>query len=180
MHSNVKTEIAKIFTSKEEAESFLSWLEAQRPQHQNIGLVGEGTAILKKGNGEILVRHIPNLIVNGGKDFIANSIGNRSVAGSTAAMGWIAVGTGTTAVAATQTALVTELARAAATYTHTAGTNTFQFETTYAAGTATGAITEAGVFNAASAGTMLDRVLFSVINKGADDSLTQRFTFTMS
>ena len=34
--------------------------------------------------------------------------------------------------------------------------------------------------NASSAGTMLDRVTFAVINKGSDDSLTQTFTFTMS
>ncbi len=42
------------------------------------------------------------------------------------------------------------------------------------------AITEAGVFNAASAGSMFDRVVFPVVNKGADDSLTAVFTFTMS
>jgi hypothetical protein len=95
-------------------------------------------------------------------------------------MGWIAVGTGTTAFAAAQTALVTELNRQSATYAHTNLTKVFSFSASYAAGVATGAITEAGVFNASSAGTMLDRVVFSVINKGADDSLTQTFTFTMS
>jgi hypothetical protein len=41
-------------------------------------------------------------------------------------------------------------------------------------------LTEAGVFNAASGGTMFDRVVFPVVNKGADDSLTAVFTFTMS
>ena len=45
---------------------------------------------------------------------------------------------------------------------------------------ATGALTEAGVFNAASAGAMFDRVVFPVVNKGVDDSLTAVFTFTMS
>ncbi|MFM7002296.1 MAG: hypothetical protein ACKOXU_14755, partial [Limnohabitans sp.] len=39
---------------------------------------------------------------------------------------------------------------------------------------------EAGVFNAASAGAMFDRVVFPVVNKGVDDSLTAVFTFTMS
>ena len=40
----------------------------------------------------------------------------------------------------------------------------------------------AGAFtgNAATAGIMLDRVVFPVVNKGADDSLTAVFTFTMS
>ena len=32
----------------------------------------------------------------------------------------------------------------------------------------------------ATAGIMLDRVVFPVVNKGADDSLTAVFTFTMS
>jgi hypothetical protein len=48
------------------------------------------------------------------------------------------------------------------------------------AGDSTGALTEAGVFNAATGGIMLDRVVFPVVNKGADDSLTAVFTFTMS
>jgi len=83
-----------------------------------------------------------------------------------AALGHIAVGT--------------EIARKAATYAHVAGTKVFSFEATFDPGEATGAITEAGVFNAAVAGTMLDRVVFAVINKGANDTLTQKFTFTMS
>jgi hypothetical protein len=95
-------------------------------------------------------------------------------------MGYIAVGTGSTAPVATQTALITEQARGAATYAHTAGTKVMTFSTTFAAGAATGAITEAGVFNSVSGGTMLDRVTFSVINKGADDTLTAQFQFTLS
>ena len=95
-------------------------------------------------------------------------------------MSYIAVGTGTTVAATGNTALVTEVLRKAATFSHTTGTKVFQFEATFNAGEATGAITEAGVLNAATAGTMLDRVVFAVINKGADDTLTQRFTFTMS
>ena len=95
-------------------------------------------------------------------------------------MSHIGVGTGTTASATGNTALVTEIARKAATFSHTTGTKTFQFEATFNAGEATGAITEAGVFNASTSGTLFDRVVFAVINKGADDTLTQRFTFTMS
>lgn len=119
-----------------------------------------------------------NIIVNGGFDFVADAIGNSS--SRPGVMGWIAVGTGTTAAASTQTALVTEIKRNASTYAHTAGTKVFTFTASYAAGDATGALTEAGVFNAASGGTMFDRVVFPVVNKGADDSLTAVFTFTMS
>jgi len=56
----------------------------------------------------------------------------------------------------------------------------FTFTASFLAGDATGAITEAGVFNASSSGTMFDRVVFPVVNKGSDDSLTAVFTFTMS
>ena len=141
-------------------------------------LHGRMEARLIKPDGSILVRVKDNLIVNAGFSFIAQSIGLST--GRPSVMSHIAVGTGTTAAASANTALVTELARKAATFSHTVGTKVFQFEATFNAGEATGAITEAGVLNAASAGTMLDRVVFAVINKGADDTLTQRFTFTMS
>ncbi len=141
-------------------------------------LHGRMEARLVKPDGTIIVRAKDNLIVDVGFSFVAQAIGLSS--GRPAVMSHIAVGTGTTAAAAGNTALVTEILRKAATFSHTAGTKVFQFEATFNAGEATGAITEAGVLNAASAGAMLDRVVFAVINKGADDTLTQRFTFTMS
>lgn len=141
-------------------------------------LHGRMEARLIKPDGTVIVRAKDNLIVDVGFSFIAQSIGLAS--GRPAVMSYIAVGTGTTAAAIGNTALVTEVLRKAATFSHTTGTKVFQFEATFNAGEATGAITEAGVLNAATAGTMLDRVVFAVINKGADDTLTQRFTFTMS
>lgn len=79
---------------------------------------------------------------------------------------YIAVGSGTTAVAASQTALATEittsgLARASATITRTTTTVTddttsYSYEWTLS-GTAT--VEEIGIFNASSAGTMLSRAL---------------------
>ena len=141
-------------------------------------LHGRMEARLIKPDGTVIVRAKDNLIVDVGFSFIAQSIGLAS--GRPNVMSYIAVGTGTTAAATGNTALVTEVLRKAATFSHTTGTKVFQFEATFNAGEATGAITEAGVLNAATAGTMLDRVVFAVINKGADDTLTQRFTFTMS
>lgn len=165
--------------SVQDAQDWLSRMREAAPR-SHLGIRGFSESMLFKANGKIEVRQKENGISDAGFDFIANSIGNRAATGATAAMGWIAVGTGSTAFASAQTALVTELNRQAATYSHTAGTKVFSFSASYAAGTATGAITEAGVFNASSAGTMLDRVTFAVINKGSDDSLTQTFTFTMS
>lgn len=145
-----------------------------------LKLKGTMTAVLVKEDGGVETFYKDNIIVNVGFDFIADAIGLS--ASRPGVMNAIAVGTGATAAAAGQSALVTELARGAAVYAHTGGTKTFTFTTTFAAGTGTGAITEAGVFNSQSAGSgiMFDRVVFNVINKGAADTLQVTFTFTMS
>lgn len=179
-----KREAISPIRSEEELQAWLRHQEQLdrrilRPQ-RNLGIRGTMHAVLRRPDGSMLAVRKDNGIVNNGYSFIANSIGNRAASGATAAMGWIAVGTDTTAFAATQAELVTELARQAATFTHTTGTKVFTFTTTFAAGVGTGTLTEAGVFNASSAGTMLDRVTFTGIAKAAGDSLTQTFTFTMS
>lgn len=172
-------------TSDEELEA---WLHHQqlldkailRP-HRALGIRGTMHAVLRPKSGPMTVLRKDNGIVNNGYDFICNSIGNRAASGATAAMGWIAVGTSTTVFAATQAALVTELSRQAASYAHTTGTKVVTFSTTFAAGVATGTLTEAGVFNQATlGGTMLDRVVFTGIAKAAGDTLTQTFTFTLT
>lgn len=171
----------------EEVEAWLRHQERldhvlrRRNPRAGLGLRGTMHAILRPKNGKLLVLRKDNGIVNNGFDFISNSIGNRAASGATAAMGWIAIGTGTTAFAATQAALITELVRQSATYSHTTATKIFAFTTSFAAGTGTGTITEAGVFNQSTAGgTMLDRVVFSAITKTSGDTLDQTFTFTMS
>lgn len=141
-------------------------------------LHGAMELVLQKADGSVETRQKDNLIVDVGFDLICDALGK--AASRPGVISHIAVGTGTAAVASSQTALTTELSRLAATYAHTALTKVFTMTATFGAGVATGAITEAGVFNAASAGTMLDRVVFGVINKGADDTLTVTFTFTLS
>lgn len=145
---------------------------------EKLKLKGTFTAVLKKANGDVQVTRKDNIILNVGFDFIADAIGKS--ASRPNVMGYTALGTGTTTPAATQTALTTELARKAATYTHTANSKVFTFSTNFAKGEATGAITEAGICNAASGGTFLDRVTFDVINKAADDEMNTNFQFTMS
>ncbi len=145
---------------------------------ETMQLQGAMTLIVRRASGDTETVHKDNIIVNVGFDFIADAIGKS--ASRPSVMGFIALGTGTTAAAASQSALVSELDRNAANYAHTTGTKAFSFTADFPAGDGTGAITEAGVFNAASGGVMLDRVVFPVVNKGADDSLTAVFTFTMS
>ena len=142
-----------------------------------LKLKGSFTATLRHKDGSVEVRRKDNLILDGGFDFICAAIAGTS---QPSPMAYTAVGTGTTAVAASQTGLVTEISRLAATYAHTTGTKVFTLTSYFAAGVATGAITEAGICNASSSGTFLDRVVFDVINKAADDELTTNFQFTLS
>lgn len=123
------------------------------------------------------IREFDNLVVTAGKTFIAS----RMAGTASAVMGWIAVGTGTVAPASGDTALGAEAARVATTVSGgTPSSNTVQYVSTFGAGTGTGALTEAGIFNAAAVGTMLARVTFSVINKGAADSMTITWTVTVN
>jgi len=95
------------------------------------------------------------------------------------AMSHMAVGTGSTAAAASDSALGSESARVALTST-TVNNNEITYVATYPSGTGTGALTEAGILNASSSGTMLCRTVFSVVNKGASDAMTITWTITAS
>ena len=61
-----------------------------------------------------------------------------------------------------------------------AASNTITYVSSFEAGEATGAVTEAGVFNAASSGTMLCRTVFAVVNKAADDTMSVTWTITLT
>ena len=124
-------------------------------------------------NDEV-VQEVPNLVVTAGKNYVADRIKNNSTV-----MSHMAIGTGTAAAAAGNTALGSESARTALT-SSTVTDNEIVYVDTFAAGTGTGAITEAGIFNASSGGTMLCRTVFSVVNKGASDAMTITWTVTVS
>ena len=124
-------------------------------------------------NDEV-VQEVPNLVVTAGKNYVADRIKNNSTV-----MSHMAIGTGTAAAAAGNTALGSESARTALT-SSTVTDNEIVYVDTFAAGTGTGAITEAGIFNASSGGTMLCRTVFDVVNKGASDAMTITWTVTVS
>ncbi len=118
-------------------------------------------------------RHIHNTVTTLGKTHVADRLASTP---SEAAMGWMAIGTGTGGT----TALTTELDRNAHTsYTHTDAVVTYVGD--WAAGDGTGAITEAGIFNLVTiGGTMFVYSSFSVVNKGASDTLKITWTVTIS
>ena len=139
--------------------------------NDNLKLTGALTIAL---NDEV-VHEVDNLVVTAGKNFVASRMKDTTKA----AMTHMAVGTGTTTAAASQTALVTENDRNTLTST-TVTANAIAYVCTWAAGDATAALTEAGIFNASSGGDMLCRTVFSVVNKASADSMTITWTVTVS
>ena len=143
-----------------------------------IKMTGNLKLVLTDENGNIKQEEeVKNLVVTVGKSFIASRMKDATAT----AMTHMEVGTGTTAAAVGDTTLQTAVASSRVTLTSTTvTTNSVAYVASFPAGTGTGALTEAGLFNAASAGTMLCRTVFSVINKGAADTLGITWTVTVN
>jgi hypothetical protein len=131
--------------------------------------------VLTGPDGEIKEeRRFHNLITTAGKRKLLLA----ASANQLNAFGYCAIGTGTTAANTADTTLGTEVARSSVITPTNPDSDHLQFQATFAAGTGTGAITESGLFDAASVGTLLCRQVFSVINKGAGDSLQITWSLT--
>lgn len=128
-------------------------------------------------------KQIRNLITNAG---FAGSAGRLMGSGSPAAFTYIAVGTGTTAASTSDTTLQTEtttsgLGRTSGTVslvTTTVTNDTAQVTNTFTV-TGTVAVTESGVLNASSSGTLLCHQVFSAINVISGDSLSVTWKIQM-
>jgi hypothetical protein len=122
-------------------------------------------------------QEIKNLVVTAGLGFIASRM-----AGTAAnVMSHMAIGTNSTAALAANTTLGTESARVALASTTPTGA-AVAYVATFPAGTPatlTG-IQEAGIFNASSAGTMLCRTVFAIVNKDVGDTMSITWTVTMA
>jgi len=145
----------------------------------NIKAKGTLTLVLTDEFGNSHVQEEKNLVVTTGLAYIASRMKDATAT----AMSHMAVGTSSTAAAAGNTTL-TESGRVAldsTTIVTTSVTNdSIQYVATFPAGTATAGLQEAGIFNASSAGTMLCRTVFAVINKGALDTLTITWKITVA
>lgn len=141
-----------------------------------VGLTGVLRLELVGPDGKVKeFRNVKNLVTQVGKNGLADQILASPTLGKP---GWMAVGTGTVAAALGDTTLGSESARVALT-SKTRSANIVTYVGTFPAGTGTAALTEAGIFDAASVGNLWQRVVFSVINKGAGDSLTVTWTLTV-
>ena len=117
---------------------------------------------------------VKNLVVNAGLALVA-----ARVAGGGTAPTHMALGTGAVAAAGGNTTLGAEVGRVTLAGAAASGAEV-TFTATFPAGTATGAITEAGIFNAGSNGTMLSRTVFPVLNKQAGDTISVSWVLTFA
>jgi hypothetical protein len=145
---------------------------------ETMKATGKVNVVVRDDNGNVKQEFtVPNLVVDTGLDFIASRMKDATAT----AMSHMEVGTDNTAAGASDTALGAAVGSSRVTLDSTTVTdNAISYVATFPAGTGTAALTEAGVFNAASGGTMLCRTVFSVINKGASDSMTITWTITIS
>lgn len=142
-------------------------------------MLGNLKVTLKDENGLVkAMREIDNVFTDAGDAHVADQMESSP---DEDAMSHMAVGTSTTTLTAGDTTLGGETDRNALTsFTQGAGgdDNKVVYVGDWAAGDATAAITEAGIFNSSTGGTMLCASTFSVINKGASDTLQISWTVT--
>ena len=135
---------------------------------ETIKLKGHVSFDLYDGDGNLkLHREVDNLVVQGGRELIASQLAEEDI-GKPSHM---AIGEDDTEPVLSDTTLRSEIARVALTSTERTG-NTVVYEATFAPTVGTGEIVEAGIFNADSAGVMLNRAIFGVITKESADTLT--------
>jgi hypothetical protein len=146
--------------------------------NEKIVATGELKIVVTAPDGTVKQeQEVKNLVVTTGLGYIASRMKDATAT----AMSHMAIGTGSTAAAANNTTLGTESARVALTST-TVTAAAVAYVATFPAGTPAtlAAITEAGLFNASSAGTMLCRTVFQVVNKDVGDTMSITWTVTMA
>lgn len=119
-------------------------------------------------------------VTNAGRDFLTSAIVTPAATPFSNANSAIAIGTGTTAFAASQTTLVTESARVACDSTYpSVANNVITARSTFGTGVANVAWQEWGIFNnQTSGGTMLNRKVESLGTKTS--AQTWQFTVTLT
>jgi hypothetical protein len=146
----------------------------------NSEVQAKGRVHIVKTNADGVVTYdyvVPNLVVTTGKNFIAAKL--RAITNSPTSMTHMGIGTTSTTPSAGDTALLSQTGRVSLSG-DTATNNYVTFTATFPAGTGDGAIVEAGIFNAASGGTMLARTTFPVVTKGSGDTLAITWVVTVA
>jgi len=140
--------------------------------HWFIKLYGPDGTLKEERSGK-------NVITTNGLDYLSSFLNSAAAAASTFTMKYVAIGTDATGEAAGDTALGAEAARHTGTVSYVSNA-IYRVSATFPSGTGTGAIVEYGLLSSNTAGTMLSRDTESVINKGANDTLTVYTEVTLS
>ena len=144
--------------------------------NEDLKMNGELSIVVTGQDGAIKQELVvPNLVVTVGKGYIASRM-----AGTAAdVMSHMAIGSGVTAPVIGNTTMETSLAREALT-SFTATLAVVTAVASFGAGVGTGPITEAGIFNDATTGTMLCHTTFPLVTKEAGDSIAITWAITVS
>lgn len=151
-----------------------------KPEAAGLKISGYWKMTLRGPGGE-LKKHVEghNVVTDVGKEALAAFLSSAAAGASDNTFKYVALGSDSTSEAASNTALGTELARHTGTVSYVSGA-IYQVTATFATGSGTGAIVEYGLFNSNTGGTLFARDVESVINKGANDTLTVTAQYTIS
>ena len=137
--------------------------------------IGDVTLILRDFEGRIKEKkEFHNLVVTTGCELIASRLSVQDILPPS----HMAIGSGTVAPTKADKTLGSELHRNSLISTSRKGAQV-TYKAIFGAGQGTGAVTEVGIFNDASAGTMLNRATFAVVNKAPTDSLEITWNLTI-
>lgn len=133
--------------------------------------------VVRDKDGKIKdTRKVNNLVVDAGLNFIAS----RMTANTATVMSHMAIGSDTSLPAAGETSLGAQEGSREAFDSITVTDNAIEYTAIFEAGDQTGNISEAGIFNASTSGTMLCRSTFTSVAKNSDDTMTIVWTITVS
>ena len=142
--------------------------ESGRSSGDSLSLDGFYAVEVRGPDGAVKdVRIGHNLICTAGKNQLLAASGAKTIS----QFAYIAVGSSGTAPAIGDTVLGTQVARSTVITPTNPSASVLQFQFTFSAGVATGALQECGLFDASSGGNLLSHLTFSVINVGASDTI---------
>ena len=143
----------------------------------SIHPIGDVTLVLRDCDGKIKEKQeFHNLVVSTGCELIASRLSDQTIEPPS----HMAIGSGTAEPQKSDTALGAELQRNECTVKGSRVGAQVTYKALFGAGEGTGAVTEVGIFNADTAGTMLNRATFAVVNKAPTDSLEITWVLTIN
>lgn len=149
--------------------------------NDGLKVTGDVEIVLKDNNGYTVdTRSIKNLVVDSGLGYI----GSRMLDNTTSVMSFMGLGGNSTTATADDTDLGTPIGDreqiASAVYSFTQNQAKVTYTAVFGAGEATGNLSEAGIFNSSTGGTMLCRTTFDTLTKPSASELTMTWVISLS